>query len=594
MGAMMKRLLAILTLISVVSCVYGQFEIGISLAFPREFKDPCNSAAVASGTTNFNIDFIDTLNTGSTTSFPVSNAWTYVSTDAGASWLSPIVMSAIGGTFYPDTWQSSRTNAASGSVMYYFKCETESTLTSECPENNPNTFPLAANKAASIGDPAGDHIGADGRIWNTYDISGFWASYDSDEFFFRVNLAGGWKDNHFVLPFTNYFHVLAIPILNNESPYRDSLFFAVLVCNVNLLVVSASDGLYKFWAEDGDDDPLNNYERIGSVTFTPSDPGDDTDFSVKFPISMLTSNGWGSWPNSSRTVGTGCATLTAWLSGTDPQFVINDVTKSSGVVFNTHNYTIGTNAAPTLAPSHLVTTNRDTSWIDLSCTYTDANGNLPTQRQLTIDRGTPSTTTIGSLDHGYADGSVFTHSATYRCDFIDSLKYKWDFNDGAGVVSTGWRYAVVPSEIGLQLTGASWTVGSDLGSLDTVQMSEANVITITNTGNCSFNLGLQVDSLPNYWQLDTVVNHDTTVIYARFNDSAAPPAFSAFTQNDALSRTLLWANGTRFGAGGLNISYCVDGANTEKLYLAFIVPNTYYADGSQRIKMSLWASNTLP
>ena len=600
----MKRTFLIFALIAIAASAFAQLGIGISLAFPREFKDPCNSAAIAGGQTYFNVDMIDTLNDDtSTTIFPIDNAWTYVSTDAGGSWLSPIAMTNIGGVDYADTWQSSRTNAASGAVEYYFKCETESTLTTEAPDNVPTSFPLAANKSATIGDATGDELSVDGHTYTSLDITNFRVSWDTDEFFFRVNLASGWKDQHQEgwFPVTTYYHILIIPLLNNESTYRDSLFFGVVVGNVNIVgLIDIHDGIYKFWSEDDTpDDYLDNFERIGDLNSSPSNPDDDTDFSIRVPISTLTSNGWGTWPNSSRAVGTGCATAAFWIESLIPfeyEYVLTDVTKSSGMICKTHNYNIGTNTPPTLLASSLVDYNRDTTWINLDCEYTDADNNLPTMRQLTIDDGSRTVHTVGSLDHSYDDGSDFGYTETYRCEYVDSLKYKWDFTDGAtGLVSTGWQYAVVPTEIALDISGGSWTVAGDIGSLDTVEMSGSDAVDIVNIGNCPLDLGLAVDSLPNYWQLSDHVNWDTTVVYAHFSDAATPPSFGSFTANDVMlmGRTI-WTNGTNFGGGGQGISYCVDGANSEKLYMAFIVPRSYNVYGSQHLKISLWASSTLP
>ncbi len=606
-GGNMKKTLSILALISLAVSAFAQFDIGISLAFPRELIDQCNSAAVASGQTYFNVDLTDTLNDGSSmTVFPVDNAWTHASTDGGGSWLAPIAMTNIGGTYYEDTWQSSRTNAASGAVEYYFKCETESTLTTGTPDNVPTSFPLDANKSATIGDATGDQLDVDGYSYSSLDITNFRVSYDDTYFYFRVNLGSGWKDIH-VGPWyrpTTYYHILAIPFLNNESPYRDSLFFCAILTDIDVLgIIDVDDGIYKFWSED--ETPINyfdNYEQIAELDCSPTNPDDDDDFTIRVPITLLTSNGWGAWPNESHAFGTGCATVGLWIINALPpysvdnfEYVITDITKTSGVICQTNEYTIGTNSAPTLDASSIVDYNRDTTWIDLSCEYTDSDDNLPTSRQITIDDGTPATYTIGTPDHSYDDGSNFTHSEVFRCEYIDSLKYKWDFNDGAGVVSTGWKYAVVPTEIGIQVTGGAWTVGGDLGSMDTIEMTAGDVITVVNTGNCPLDFGLQADSLPNYWQLSSDhTNLDTTVIYANFTDAAAPPTFATFGTDDAIANSITWSDGTTFGGGGQSVSYCIDGANSEKLYLAFVVPQTYSAYGSQRLKLLLWASNTLP
>jgi len=459
----MKKIFVLCISLSLVAVTFAQLDIGISLAFPREFNNLCNSAAVASGVTYFNTDMIDTLNDESVITFPVTSAHTYVSTDAGSSWLSPIAMANVGGIYYPDTWQSSRTNAASGSVEYYFKCETESTLTTECPDNNPTSFPLDNNKSVQIGDVTGDQEDVDGYTYSSVDITDFYVSWDTDEFFFKVNLGSGWKDMHMEGPFpfrTTYYHMLTIPIINNESSYRDSLFFGVVIGNVNVFgIINIYDGIYKFWTEDGDDDSLNNFRRLGDVTCSPSNPDDDSEFSVRVPISVLTSNGWGIWPNSSRAIGTGCSTMSFWIESIitlayNP--VVTDVTKSSGMICQTHTYNIGTNTIPTLSPTHSADYERDTTWFDLSCTYTDSNDNLPTLRQLTIDDGSSTTYTVGNLDHSYTDGSLFEYSAIYGCEHLDSLRYKWDFDDGAGIVSTGWIYAVL-AEVAIELS-SGWNL----------------------------------------------------------------------------------------------------------------------------------------
>ncbi|HHS49686.1 MAG TPA: hypothetical protein ENN07_01035 [candidate division Zixibacteria bacterium] len=160
----MKKTLLLFFALCFVITAFAQFEVGISLAFPREIAYPCNSAGVATGQTYFHADFIDTLNSGSTTSFPVTSAKTHISTNGGTSWLTPLTMSSLTEMHYEDTWQSSRTNAASGNVMYYFQCETESTFTTETPKNDPVSFPLPANKSAHVNDPTGDHEPAEGKL----------------------------------------------------------------------------------------------------------------------------------------------------------------------------------------------------------------------------------------------------------------------------------------------------------------------------------------------------------------------------------------------------------------------------------------------
>ncbi|HHS49685.1 MAG TPA: hypothetical protein ENN07_01030 [candidate division Zixibacteria bacterium] len=426
------------------------------------------------------------------------------------------------------------------------------------------------------------------------DITGFWASYSDTEFFFRVTVASGWTDRRSRGVLSYYYHLLVIPLLNNESPNRDSLFFAVVIGHMNpagLGIINVWDGLYKFWA-DGDE-PLESYERISDLNFSPN-PDGSTDISVRVPISTLTANGWGSWPTESRAIGTGAATITAWLSGFDPEFVITDVTKATGLICQSHQYTIGTNTAPTLTANHSIDYNRDTTWVDLSCEYTDADGNLPTVRTLTIEGESPIT--VGTPDHDYAGGSLFEHMLTYRCDFFDTLKYKWDFDDGAGPVSTGWQSIAMPIELSYHLTGANWHIGYEIGQGDTIQMEPGDVITAINTGNSPIDLGIQMDSIPEYWQLGTRAEHDTAVFYARFSDDPTPPDFSLFTTREIFTYALAWADGGHFGGGGRGLSFCVDGDYSEKVHLAFIVPERYpyYAGGEQTIKIKLWGRTQLP
>lgn len=594
----MKRFAIIFLIVSGV--VFGQLDLGISLAYPREIVNVCNSAAIASGTTWFNADFIDTLN-DPVTHF-VDSAYVYWSTDNGASWGTRISMTNIGGTYYPDTWQASRVNAASGSVRYYTRCITDSTITTQCPDNTLNTIPLNVNYCANIEPGRLNRLEVEaGRSWNTYDLTNFWVGYDSDEFFFRVNLAAGWLDRHFNLfPYYNYYHLLAIPIFNNESPVRDSVYFAVVVANISLIVINITDGLYKFWKEadpsaGGDDDPMNNYQRLGSVTFS-AGPDNQTDFSIRFPISMLTTNGWGAWPNSTRVIGVGCATASAWLVGTDSvAYKIHDATKASAVYCLTQTYTIGTNTKPTIsAVSASHTTNRDTTRVRFTSTYTDGENNLPTVKQLSLRKPTVATYNLGSADHRYNDGSIFSYVMNYRCEYRDTFEYKFRFNDGELGDSTSWLTYVVPQNINLAISPANWTVPGLLGSNDTVQMAPANGFTITNIGNVPVDLGLAVVSLPNFWVPFTYVNWDTTVIYGYFNDASTPPAFSTFSANDAILNSIAWADATRFGPGGRNISFCVDGAVTEKLWLSFIVPRYYASMGSQSLRLALWSRTSLP
>ncbi len=602
----MKIFGPVLIAIILISTSFAQLDLGVSLAFPREITDVCNSAGVVSGQTWFNTDLIDTLNDDtSTTIFPVSSASVHTSINGGNTWLSLIGMSNIGGTYYEDTWEANRTNAATGAVEYYISCETDSTLATECPDNSPTSFPLADNKSADLG--AGDvnnlTIDHHGRTdtWNTYDIQSFRGGYDSDEFFFRVTLAGGWDDNHqdhsgWPWNWWDVWHILAIPILNNESEFRDSLFFAALICDINLLVIDLDDGLYKFWKEadpsaGGDDDPMNNYQRLGDLDFS-SGPDGSNDFSIRFPISWLTDNGFGSWPNATDGFGTGCATVSVWLVGLDSvAFHITDATKAAGLYCHTHQYTIGTNSAPTLVDAVSHSINRDTTWVDFSCTYTDTDNNLPTTAQLEIDDGSRTLYNLGTPDHVYDDGSLFERSFTFRCAYEDTFRYQFLFNDGAGVVSTGWVDYLVPQDIHLILSTADWTIADTLSPMEPVVMGSADGIQISNIGNVTVDLGLAVSVPFPGWILSDHINWDTTTVYGHFNDEADPPV--TFDADDIITEALTWAEGSLLG-GGEHLSFCVDGANSEKLWMKFVVPR-YYADfGDQTMTVQLWARTDLP
>ena len=576
-------------------------DLGISLAYPREYGGQCNSAAVASGVTYFNADMIDTLNEG-TSVFPVDNAWVYPSTNGGSSWLSRISMSNVGGTDYADTWQCSRTNGSSGSVEYYFKCETESTLTSECPDNESGSIPLAENYSTIFPDVSGDASGYDGYSYNTYDITNFWVSHDASNFYFRVTLAEGWQDTHEEGSWwpKTYWHMMVIPLLNNESDSRDSIFFAAVIGDLNILgIVDIWDGIYKITKPaEGEEflDILDNYDRLADLPTSPSNPDGSSNISMRAPISTLTSNGWGTWPNEAVAFGTGCATATTWTEGLDSLgYVINDATKTGGVYCYTHSYTIGTNAAPTLDETVSHYANRDTTRFTLQCTYTDPDNNLPTPRQLEVDDGLSTTTyTMTTPDHVYDDGAVFSRELTYRCQYVDTLKYRWSFGDGDVSLGGTWQDYVVPEEISLTLSSDNWDVPGELSSSMTVQMTSGDGIGITNVGNLPLDLGLEVSDWPDSWVFADTMNWDTTAIYGYFDDAVDPPDFSSYDDTDVIFDRTFWATSTSFGPGGENISYCVDGANTEKLWMGFTVPRYYGETGDQTITVKLWAKRHMP
>jgi len=595
----MRYLVYFVTLLLIALSAFAQLDLGFSLAFPRELSAPSNSAAIASGVTWFNADFIDTLNDAPV--FPVTDANVYASTNGGTSWGAPISMKNIGGTGYEDTWDTCRTNAASGSIEYYFQCETDSTYMTQCPDNVPESFPLAINRRVFLGYGDYDNLTLNHSghtdTWTTYDIKDFYGSYDADEFFFHVKLTSGWDDNHnvhsiFPPEWWDVWHIMAIPILNNEAEFRDSLFYAVVIADANLLVINIQDGLYKFWKPaPGDDDPLDNYTRLGDVTFS-SGPDGATEFSMRFPISLLTSDDWGSWPNAAEGIGTGCATVSVWLHSLDSvAYQITDVTQASGMYCYTQNYTIGTNTAPTLLDAISYSLNRDSLWIDFSCDYTDADGNLPTLRRLEIDTGAVVTYTVGDSDHVYSDGVTYEHQEFYRCYWTDTLEYRWTFNDGAGEVSTGWVKYGLPDAISLTLSTSSWDVSGDsLTAMETVTMGDGDGILITNIGNVPVDLGVVVSDPPPGWVISDHANWDTTTVYAHFDDETTVPTFDA---DDLIYETITWAEGVLLG-GGEGISYCVDGANTERLWMKFVVPRYYTGWGDQTMTVQLWARTDLP
>ena len=435
------------------------------------------------------------------------------------------------------------------------------------------------------------------HTWATYDIKDFYGSYDDDEFFFHVKLNGEWDDNHQVhdlFPFEwwDVWHLMAIPILNNEAEFRDSLFYAVVIADANLLVINIQDGLYKFWKPGpDDDDPLDNYERLSDLTFS-SGPDGSSGFSVRVPIDSLTSDDWGSWPNATEGIGTGCATVSAWLAGTEVEYQITDVTQASGMYCYTQDYTIGTNTAPNLLAALSYELSRDSLWVDFNCEYSDADNNLPTVRRLEVDTGAVATYPVGTPDHIYSDGAEFEHELLYRCYWTDTLLYRWVFNDGSGDVTTPWTQWAFPDEISLVLSTTSWDLrGPDsLTANETVTMSDADGILITNIGNVPVDFGIAVSDPPPGWVLDDHQNWDTTTVWAHFDDNTTVPAFNS---DDIVDELITWADGLLLG-GGEGVSFCVDGANTERLWMKFTVPRYYSGYGDQTMTVQLWARTDLP
>ncbi len=296
---------------------------------------------------------------------------------------------------------------SSGAAEYYFRSENDTAVVSMSPKNTANTFPVPIFLLADMGaDATGDAIGAAGSF---LDLTGMQMGYSDTKIYARISNVSG----TFPLKqgFLTYF-VYGVGVISPDQ--TDSVGYAMVYVNMSL--PSMTPGLYRINPVD------TSFTKVADIDSSTSGGV----LSMSCNISDLTAQpGFGSWPPPSGFILTAPMTATATLYG----ITTNDVGKSGLFLPSSHYAHFGTtNTPPVLSDKQMIMT---ANHIGALITYTDANNDLPTLRELVF---ASQTFDLTACEKHYQTGSVFTDALSVS----DSgwCSYLFRFSDGKDTVAT--------------------------------------------------------------------------------------------------------------------------------------------------------------
>ena len=294
---------------------------------------------------------------------------------------------------------------SSGAVEYYFRSENDTAVVSMSPKNTVGTFPVPIYLLADMGtDPTGDAVGATGSF---LDLTGMQMGYSNAKIYTRLtNVSGGFPTNSGLT-----FFLYGVGVISPDE--TDSVGYAMVYINVPFIMTS---GLYRINPAD------TSFTKIGSISTNISGNA----LSMSCNISDLTAQpGFGTWPPASGFILTAPMTATQTTSG----FTTNDVGKTGLFLPSSHYAHFGaTNTPPVLSDKQMIITSNH---IRAQITYTDANNDLPTLRDLVF---ASQTFNLTACEKHYQTGSVFTD--TLSVSSSGWYPYFFRFSDGKDTVST--------------------------------------------------------------------------------------------------------------------------------------------------------------
>jgi hypothetical protein len=293
----------------------------------------------------------------------------------------------------------------SGAAEYCFRSENDTAVVSMSAKNTANTFPAPLHLLADMGaDPAGDAAGAAGSF---LDLTGMQMGYSDTKIYTRLtNVSGGFPTNSGLT-----FFMYGVGVISPDE--TDSVGYAMVYINVPFIMTS---GLYRINPVD------TSFTKIGNISTNITGNA----LSMSCNISDLTAQpGFGPWPPASGFILTAPMTATQTTSG----FTTNDVGKSGLFLPSSHYLRFGTtNTPPVLSDKQM---NTSSNHISARITYSDANNDLPTLREL-VFASEPHELT--ACEKNYQIGSVFTD--TFSVSVSGWYSYFFRFSDGKDTVST--------------------------------------------------------------------------------------------------------------------------------------------------------------
>jgi|GEM_PF-2663868 len=434
--------------------------LGISLFKPKEIINAVHSATNALVDIYFHFDTRDTANDSSHYRSIMGGA-VYISTNNGASFVE-VLAARINEPGYDSTYQAIySSNPSTGSVIYYYKVWTDSSVSLWAPNNSTDEFPPSDTRMVRVcNDPAGDEksvmlpYGAGERFYTNTDLREFWVGYSNAKLYARIRVDGGgfpyshtervrnpgcgWPRQYIDI---NVYHLYTVPIINPRAPYPDSVFFAAIYGDASITVIGIPmvhiyTGLYKVHKLDSTAtwlDYLHTYTRLGDIS---TDISSNT-LSLSVDWSLLRGDRDFGPLDMGDFIYTGCGIASFYVCEKNPgcipsvadtfAYSVNDASISVGLYLKTGGYAITSSSSPVLSNYGA---NTDLNGANFYCTYTDPENDLPTIREVVVDG---VSYTMGSQDHYYLDGSAFS---VYVPGVGLYSRYFFRFSDGANIVTT--------------------------------------------------------------------------------------------------------------------------------------------------------------
>ncbi len=447
-------------------------------------EDPLGNFATSAPRSEFfvNADISAALQSGA------QSATVYVSTDNQSSWYSASA-SLLGTPGYESTWEGIISNPGGTSAYSYLSGLVDSEalgesygtiIVSGSPHNVNGNWPPASSLYANfVDEPSGDAS-------NSQDIISLGATYkgstainsegeeytDVERFYVNLGLSGGCCDEGGLF---GPWYLYGVGIVNPSA--EESIAYAVGYGNGGF--GQLSPGLLKITG-DLSTGEIGGFEYITeNISYNTS----GNNLQATALMSYLTNDAqFGVWPNEYNGVILLGVTVEASLSGLDVDAEVKDETNPGLMIFQT-TYQDG-NVAPVLSDP-----NYDSETMELSVTYTDADGNLPWWKnaQVCFPSDHPETPDLCFLNlslipdsHVYDEGVRFSGSLAEADIAAGDYVAKFWFSDDA----PGTPQLTIPVTIGngCGLLGDSNGDGS-LNVLDVVLL--VNIVLAGDFNDCA-------------------------------------------------------------------------------------------------------------
>ncbi len=146
---------------------------------------------------------------------------------------------------------------------------------------------------------------------------------------------------------------------------------------------------------------------------------------------------------------------------------------------------------------------------------------------------------------------------------------------------------VTIENVSVSLSGTSWDIGT-IAAGQTVQMSEASDITVTNNGNVTESFMLMLSNPPG-WTAGPNAGSDVYVMKGLFVGATDAPAPTDFGANDVITTTSQTASPTVFGVFSTT-GNSVPASSSADLWLQFTAPTSTNVVTSQSIVITIGAT----